>query len=82
MHQNVSEMISKHHFEAKNDHKTTKIHFLEPKMIKICSPKSKIKTSDLDPEEGVRDPEVKDFSRIYWRKFNFSRGPPGILKLY
>ena len=45
MHQNVSEMTSKHHFEAKNGQKTTKIHFLEPKMIKICSPKSKIKTS-------------------------------------
>ena len=43
--QNVSEMISKHNFEPKNGQKTTKLYFLEPKMIKLCSPKSKIKTS-------------------------------------
>ena len=47
MHLNVSEMTPKRNFGAKNDQKTTKIHFLEPKMIKICSSKSKIKTSAL-----------------------------------
>ena len=47
MHPNVAEMTSKRQVEGKNGKKTTKIHFLEPKMIKICSPKSNIKTSAL-----------------------------------
>ena len=39
------QMNSKHHFGAINGQKPTKIHLLEPKMVKICSKQSKIQTS-------------------------------------
>ena len=46
MNQNVSELNSKHHFGAINGPKTSKIHFLEPKMTQFCSKESTIQTPD------------------------------------
>ena len=62
MHPNVAEMTSKRQFEAKNGKKTTKIHFLEPEMIKIFSPKSKTKTSALANRDlGLRASSLANF---------------------
>ena len=57
MRQNPSETNSKHYFGTINSQKTTQIHFVEPKMIKIWSPKSKIKTSgrEFEVNQGVLD---------------------------
>ena len=55
-------MTPKRNFGAKNDQKTTKIHFLEPKMIKIFSPKSKTKTSALANRDlGLRASTLANF---------------------
>lgn len=43
MHQNVSEMNSKHYSEAKSGQKTTKTLFLDPQIIYFCSKNEKFK---------------------------------------
>ena len=82
IHQNVFQMNSKHHFGVRNDQKTTKFHFLEPKMTKKCSKKSKIQTFACDPSRRLKNLDFSQNALVFCskkRSFWLFGGPKGNL---